>query len=124
MVGNHARTTQFLACVFNNCHAKNGGAAYINSNVTISLNTTIHNCSATEYGGGLYLTAYSHQTTAMIALSIPADMSTLNPAAIDPVIYRSCSANINGDRVYFHKGSYGIQINNYSPTGDLAVNNN
>ncbi len=124
MVGNHAGTTQFLACEFNNCHAKNGGAAYINSNVTISLNTTIHNCSATEYGGALYLTAYGHQTTAMIALSIPADMSTLSQTAIAFVINNTCSANISGDKVYFHKGSYGIQINNYSPTGNLAINNN
>lgn len=124
MVGNHTRTTQFLACVFNNCLAKNGGAAYINSNVTISLNTTIHNCSATEYGGALYLTAYGHQTTAMIVLSIPANMSTIRLIDIDFVIYSSCSANINGDRVYFHKGSYGIQINNSSPTSDLAINNN
>ena len=124
MVGNHAGTTQFLACVFNNCHAKNGGAAYINSNVTISLNTTIHNCSATEYGGGLYLTAYSHDTTALICKDYLTDWSSIGSAAISRVIYDSCSANINGDRVYFHKGSYGIQINNYSPTGDLAVNNN
>ncbi|MCR4947946.1 MAG: hypothetical protein K6A15_02210 [Treponema sp.] len=126
MVGNHTRTTQFLACVFNNCHAKNGGAAYINSSVTISLNTTIHNCSATEYGGALYLTAYAHTTTVWIVFSTPQNWNTITVNDIDLVINNTCSVGISGggDKVYFHKGSYGTQINNYGPAADWAKNNN
>lgn len=124
MVGNHTGTTQFLACEFNNCHAKNGGAAYINSNVTISLNTTIHDCSATEYGGALYLTAYAHQTTVRIALSIPEDLTTLSENDIDLVINNTCSAGISGDKVYFHKVTYDAQINGPRPPDGWYKNNN
>lgn len=123
LVGNHNGTTQLRYCNFVSCHAKNGGACYSNSNISL-IQGLIQSCDASEYGGGLYLTAYSHATTARICEDYLTDWSSIGLAAISFVIYNSCSANISGDKVYFHKGSYGIEINNYSFTDDLAVNNN
>lgn len=44
-------------CTISNCHAKYGGAIYAYGEVYLFNTDTISNCSATEYGGALYLNA-------------------------------------------------------------------
>lgn len=44
-------------CTISNCHAEYGGAIYAYGEVYLYNTDTISNCSATEYGGALYLNA-------------------------------------------------------------------
>ena len=121
--------TQFNHCSFTNCRAKNGGAGYFNSSVTFMLGSTIQNCSASEAGGALYLTAYNQAAQVYVVYETPVDWSNIPSDAMISV-FENCSAegidggnHHLGDKIYFHKGSYGIQINNVAFNINYKVNN-
>lgn len=71
----YSTNTRLYNCHFINCHARNGGAGYFYSDVTIGASTDseynfiIKDCSAVDRGGGLYLIAWDNNRGAAIGNS-------------------------------------------------------
>lgn len=71
----YSTNTRLYNCHFINCHARNGGAGYFYSDVTIGASTDseynfiIKDCSAVDRGGGLYLIAWDNRRGAAIGNS-------------------------------------------------------